>query len=162
MTTCLKTINGFSVNGRVYKEGLDMKLNPDCIRDTLLKIEVDQVYEDEFGLQLKTLSGIQLLRTDLSQKYTQGEILYTVKQLHDSGLVSACPYNAGPTLDFVIRDITPIGHEFLNNVRSDTVWANTKGIAKKIGVGTLKGLVEISSKIIGEVIAAYLKKNSAI
>lgn len=39
-----------------------------------------------------------------------------------------------------IEDITPSGHEFLDSVKSDSVWKHVKETSVKVGIGTLKTL----------------------
>ena len=52
------------------------------------------------------------------------EIIYHIKQAKDAGLISTGPfYDAGESVH--ITDLTPAGHEFLANARTETVGINS-------------------------------------
>ena len=52
----------------------------------------------------------------------------------------------------VISDLTPFGHEFISNIRSNNIWSKTKSIAEIVGSKSLDALVNISSGVIAKVI----------
>ena len=137
-----------------------MKLNPDCIRDTLLQIEKDQQYtKGVIGSSLNRLSGALLLETDLKNKYSTEDIMYTVKQLHDHFYIDAGEFNAIGTTDYIIRDIAPIGHAFLANIRNDTNWNKTKNVLQKVGTFALDYIKDVSAQVAAESISAIIKGN---
>nr|WP_242851552.1 DUF2513 domain-containing protein [Clostridium sp. DMHC 10] len=55
----------------------------------------------------------------------------------------------------LIHDLSPYGHEFLANIRSDTNWSKTKEIASKVGSFSLDAL----SKIAVSVVTSLIKGN---
>nr|DAW65661.1 MAG TPA: YjcQ protein [Caudoviricetes sp.] len=55
-----------------------------------------------------------------------------------------------------IKDLTPEGHAFLENIRSDAVYNKVKKICKKLGIESLSGIVHISESVVTEIIKAYL------
>lgn len=55
-----------------------------------------------------------------------------------------------------IKDLTPEGHAFLENIRSDSVYNKVKKICKKLGIESLSGIVHISESVVTEIIKAYL------
>lgn len=124
-----------------------MKLNPDCIRDVLLKIEELQTM-DNYG-NLSTLQHTQLLQPPLTDKYAENDINYSVKQLCDSGYIQAIPkkYLHGNDL-WLIKDISPLGHEFLQNTRDNTVWSSAKEKAKAAGSVALDVIAQVAAGII--------------
>lgn len=115
-----------------------MKLNPNCIRDILLEIE-KQPFQSNLS--------ISELCTSLDN-YTKDEISYCCLKLYeadyiDISTVSICgSYMPGIKS---INDITFSGHEFLNNVRSDSVWENVKSVSKKIGTTSVSALTQIAT-----------------
>ncbi|WP_315074198.1 DUF2513 domain-containing protein [uncultured Clostridium sp.] len=119
-----------------------MKLNPDCVRDILFTVEEHSTldrgvnYPDE---ELEKLSD-----------YSKDEILYHIKQCELSGLVTEVSWFLGGTC--YISYLSPIGHEFLADIRSDTNWNKTKDVAKKVGSFSLSTLKDISAQVIAEVI----------
>lgn len=91
-----------------------MKLNPNCIRDILITVEEnsDFIHQTEYrkGTCFKHF-----------QDYSHEEIIYHIKQCELSGLIyDVHYYDAGSCI--LIRDLSPIGHEFLTNIRNDAVW----------------------------------------
>ena len=53
--------------------------------------------------------------------------------------------------EFTVVDISPRAHEFLANIRSDTVYKATKERLGKIGVFSLKALVDVAKSVAAEV-----------
>jgi len=122
-----------------------MRLNPDCVRDILLRIEA--------CTNLDTIWSYEADNEDDGPLacYSLDEILYHVRQCDLSGyLVNAHCYESSCDADY----LSPAGHAFLADVRSDTVWNHTKTIAGKIGAWSMDTL----SKIAGAVIAEIIKK----
>ena len=110
-----------------------MKLNPNCIRDILITVEEhsDFYHQTEYNIEdpFENLS-----------KYSHDEILYHILQCEKSGLIDGVQYyDDGDLTD--IRDLTPAGHEFLANIRNDTVW---KKLAQKGKGASLPILMELA------------------
>lgn len=126
-----------------------MKLNPDCIRDILLTIE-EVVTSDRFFQYVENTHEYGRLKN-----YTHDELLYHFRQCDWAGLIVAFqPYDCGHSVD--IGDLSPAGHEFLANIRSESVWGKTKDISKKLGVGSLRGLADIAISVVSEIIKVHL------
>lgn len=127
-----------------------MRLNPDCIRDILLAVEnrcsINQ------GIRLPDASFTELGR------YTDEEIKYHIRQCDLSGFL----YQAKSDLvgKYSIRDLTPAGHEFLANIRKDTVWSGVKSIAGKVGSTSLNAIVQIASNVVTELIKVQFNLTS--
>lgn len=126
-----------------------MRLNPDCIRDILLSVEettrIDVMYIYELNERAGTRLGM----------YDNEEIRYHVRQCDMAGLITGYQeWNGGEYIK--IHDLKPAGHEFLANIRSDSVWNKTKKIAAEIGVGSLQAIVQIAGAVITEIIKAQL------
>lgn len=139
-----------------------MKLNPDCIRDLLFAIESSDdpggdtyfVFEDKYGLhedQTADSPGLARNRFSALHKYTDDEIYYHLRQCEMDDLIGDIThYSNGSCL---VADLTPKGHKFLADIRSDTNWNKTKEIAQKVGSTSLDAISKISS----DVIAALIK-----
>ena len=100
-----------------------MKLNPDCIRDILIAVESVVTFDYYFYYDKGN-------PPDSLSSYSHEEIIYHIRQAKDSGLITTSPfYDCGSSV--YIKDLTPYGHEFLANIRTETVWAKLrkKGIA---------------------------------
>ena len=99
-----------------------LKLNQDCLRDLMLELEDKlfintHIYTDEF----RTL--------EIFNKYSDEDVYYSLKQLIKMGLIDGATKNQAATVQpyyIDVYDIEPKGHEFLNNVRDENVWKETK------------------------------------
>lgn len=120
-----------------------MRLNPDCIRDILLYVEdmsngVSKFIFDDIEDEFK--------ENKFLKSYSPDEIKYHFKQAYLSDfLIGYEEYIYG---EFAVKDLSPKGHNFLANIRSDTIWNKTKEKAKEVGSNSLTTLVNIASQII--------------
>ena len=97
-----------------------MERNWDTIREVLTRLE--DLASTDATLSLK----------DFSEEKA-GEISYHVELLIEAGLVEgqmARTLSRGP-VEFIARRLTWPGHEFLDSIRSDTVWNKTKKSSRK-------------------------------
>lgn len=126
-----------------------MKLNPDCIRDILFSIE-------ELSKPDTLIFSEQLSKTKYLDKYTNDEILYHLQQLDWSGYIVTPDKHK--TLDgtFIIKDLSPTGHEFISNISKDTNWNKVKSISKEVGSETLSSIKSIAEGVIATAINTTL------
>ncbi|WMJ85462.1 DUF2513 domain-containing protein [Anaerocolumna sp. MB42-C2] len=120
-----------------------MKLNPDCVRNILLKIESLPGVKYEYRFSEDTVPN------DFPG-YSYEEIEYHLRQCDLHGYLYKVSYTL--TGDCVVQDLSPLGHEFLSNIRSDNVWTKTKNVAGKIGSYSLDTLTKIATGVITELI----------
>ena len=125
-----------------------MRLNPDCIRDILLQVEESNSFNIVFT-DKNPLYGLNFL-----QKYSLEEVRYHIKQCEYMNFIS-CKNSIKYT---TIYDLFPEGHAFLADIRHDTVWNNTKSIAKSLGVSSLRALKDVSVCVISEIIKSKITK----
>lgn len=77
------------------------------------------------------------------------EVFYQIKKMNEAGFVTYKIFGKGPTseYDYFKVDICYSGHEFLNQMLSDNVWAKTKELAKKGGLSltfeTIKAIIPV-------------------
>lgn len=124
-----------------------MKLNPDCIRDILLTVE-----ELSTGFNVIYFGKGHLVKFIRLKDYSEDEVLYHLHQCDLSGFFTKAARTIGGS--YSIDDLSPKGHEFLANIRKDTVWSDVKGVAKKVGTTSLSALSQIASSVITELIKA--------
>lgn len=122
-----------------------MKLNPDCIRDILFVVENNATYSNDVSEET--------IFKELDSKYPREEILYHVRQCEHSGLFLQVVHYFG---SFSIQDLSPYGHQFINDIRQDNNWSKTKEIAKSVGSFSLDVLKVISSQVITNLISNQL------
>ena len=129
-----------------------MKLNPDCIRDILFAIE-------DLSKPNSLLTSEQLSKTKFLSNYSAEEILYHLQQLDWSGYIMTPSRHK--TLDgiFIVNDLSPVGHEFISDIRKDTNWNKVKSISKEVGTETLTSIKSIAEGVIATAIKTSLGLN---
>jgi hypothetical protein len=125
-----------------------MRLNPDCIRDILLTVEENTGFTK--FMNFNSNSEYEKLST-----YAKEEVLYHIRQCEESSLLTGAQWYLGG--DCMISDLSPYGHQFLADIRSETNWNKTKEISKNIGSFSLDSLKQIASTVISELIKSQLK-----
>lgn len=135
-----------------------MKLNPDCIRDVLLYLES----ELEIDLEKSNFTKVDLkqLKEHFSCIYTEEDIWYTVYNLKEVYFISGKINDAGKNkmMFCEIENITWNGHQFLNTIRTTSIWEATKKGATKLGTLSVSAL----SMIAGEITKAIITKPEII
>lgn len=113
-----------------------MKLNPECIRGILLSVEEECNFDTFWEYERDTFDSEYLA------EYSHEEIIYHVRQAFQSKLIQGVLFpDAGDSI--IIGDLTPSGHEFLANIRTDTLWNKIKA---KAADASLPILFEIAQK----------------
>lgn len=97
-----------------------MKLNHECVRDSLL------VIESELPLNSMTrLSDFEKIPALTS--YSRDELLYCLSKLLEAEFIHAKGIRVAEGLqDIFIQELTWNGHAFLDNVRDPKVWEKVK------------------------------------
>lgn len=126
-----------------------MKLNPDCIRDILIAVEL---------MEYNSVYTLSKLHEKLPA-YSEDELNYHCLQMIEAGFLNAKAMNVigyiSPQI-WRIFDLTYSGHQFLADIRSDTTWNKTKAIAKSIGSESLHALKDIAVDVVTSVIQNQL------
>jgi hypothetical protein len=114
-----------------------MRLNPNTIRGILLTVEEKCDFDNIWEYRKNDFESIYLA------ELTHEEIAYHIKQCDKSGLIDNVHYYDGGDC-IVICDLTPLGHEFLANVRNDSIWKTTM---QKGAEASLPVLIELAKKV---------------
>lgn len=126
-----------------------MKLNPDCIRDILIAVENNTDFTHSFVYSISN-SSIESLAN-----YSHEEIIYHISQCDKANLIDSVQYMDGGDC-VVIGDLSPEGHKFLADIRSDTVWNRVKDISKEIGLASLSSITQIATCVATNIIKSHL------
>ncbi|MDT2485041.1 DUF2513 domain-containing protein [Enterococcus avium] len=127
-----------------------MKLNQDCVRDIMLLIE-DEI---SFGSFLRLN---YFLESKKLSKYDRETIKYTLGKLDETGfLKSNTRWVSNDLVDFSTGMPTWKGHEFLDTIRDNTVWKNTKSIVSKFSSVSISMVENIASNVITQLINKHL------
>ena len=125
-----------------------MKLNPDCIRDILITVESKTTLNTPVRFDPHSIPFP-------ASNYSDDEVLYHVKQCELSGFFGDETHwfiNNG----CMVRYLSPAGHQFLSDIRSDNNWNKTKEIAKNVGSESLSAIKEIAAGVITSLIQKQL------
>lgn len=120
-----------------------MKRNMELIRKILLTVEDKYVDTWLHNNEIK-IDG-----------YDMKTIGYHCAVLHDAGLLYDYKgqYGDGELLQFGVGRLTWDGHEFLDKIKSDTVWNKTKDIITEKGIPfVLDAVKEIATAVTAEMI----------
>ena len=90
---------------------------------------------------------------NLFQNIHKKSYFINVRQCEHSGLFLDVQHYFG---GFSIQDLSPYGHQFINDIRQDNNWNRTKYIAKNVGSFSLDVLKDISSQVITNLISNQL------
>lgn len=124
-----------------------MKLNPDCIRDILLCVETHTDLDNMLSISPNEMPS------ELSH-YSVDEVMYHLKQTELSGFIAVHSWYCDGECE--IHYLLPEGHQFLANIRSETVWSNVKEVSKKVGSNSLQAIVQIATGVITQIIQSQL------
>lgn len=113
-----------------------MRLNPDCLRGVLLTVE------EKCGFNTPWEYERDKFESEYLAELTHEEIIYHIKQADEANLIQGVHYYDGGD-DILIFDLTPSGHEFLANIRNDTVW---KKVISKASGASLPILLEVAKE----------------
>ena len=116
-----------------------MRLNYDLIREIMLDIEMET--DGYSNISPRLFAEVYF------KQYDEKVILYHILYLRKAMLIE-------PLEGFEFIDITPKGHEFLNNIRNDDVWEKAKekvySCASSVSLSLLAQFAkEAASKAIG-------------
>ena len=98
-----------------------MKRDMDLIRDILIAIE---------ARESDIVNGLKI------DGYLSEDVAYNCSLLYDAGFVKAYKglYASGKLYSFIVGSLTSSCTEFLEQIRSDTVWNKTKEVIVKKGL----------------------------
>ncbi|NLZ54536.1 MAG: DUF2513 domain-containing protein [Thermoanaerobacteraceae bacterium] len=125
-----------------------MKLNHNCVRDLLLFIEDNLTYSTYIYVNEIQLEG-----------YTQEEIIYSADKLLDAGYITGTRkvfLGSDGTPQIEIKSITWDGHQFLDNIRDNKVWEQTKGILSKFSSVSIGIISNVASQVISNIIKSQM------
>ena len=139
-----------------------MKLNLDCVRNILLCIEDNAGLRQpcffiDSGLEKSQIAigrdpiPIPFYQAELLNHCNNDELIYHINYCIKANLLTDTPHDA---YQIIITDLTPHGHEFLENIRDNKIWSGVKDIATKVGSKSLDSVCLIASNVITQLIRA--------
>ena len=123
-----------------------MKLNHDCIRDFMIYFEKNVRLNEELSY-----SDLDLFEKET--KYSSEDIIYTIQKLSEANYINAQFYQGSNAIyNLSVSAITWEGHQFLDTIRDNKVWKNTKTVVSKFSSVSITLLKEVASTILIEMI----------
>jgi len=121
-----------------------MKMDMDLFRDILIAIEEKPMNQDLDKSSLSDMIG-----------KTPDEVLYHLHLLDDAGFMDSFTCNTIGNPDYRVQRLTFSGHEYLNNIRDNSVWQKTKETLSNVSSSA-------SIDIIGSLATSIIKKSLGI
>ncbi len=123
-----------------------MKLDPDCVRSILFSVEKNATMNH-------FVSATDFEKDNIFNKFDPNKVAYHVRYAEQANLIYDVDwYMSG----YDIKDLTPSGHDFLNDIRTEENWHKTKEVAQKVGTFSLDALKSIASGVTTAAINRYL------
>jgi len=125
-----------------------MKLDHNCVRSLLLRLEDDLSYGKNAAVSSIEIDG-----------FTNEEILYSSEKLIEAGYINgeAKIYTDSVIPYITISSITFTGHQFLDNIRDDNVWKNTKNVLSSFSSVSLGLVSNVATQVITSIINHQLR-----
>ena len=102
-----------------------MRFNLDCARALLLALESDLQFDDD--LEYPALSFWDVCDTPTMSAYSKADIYYTTLKLDEAGFIDVAIEDSGDRpSEIIYSSITFDGHQYLDSVRSETLWEQIK------------------------------------
>ena len=131
-----------------------MKLNYDCVRDTLICLENYLGYK--ISPVSKSVEQIDITVAklyDLMSDYTNEDVFYTVNKLAEGNYITVEYIGDKEKILNKVFDITYSGHEYLDSIKNPKVWNKIKSTAQDKAIDLSFNAVSILAK---QLIAAIL------
>lgn len=121
-----------------------MKLNHECVRDIVIALESLEINE--------ILTSSNFSEHEILQKYDLDEVFYTVEKLDEAGFINVSIAKMSGGINFKAKSLTWYGHQFIDNIRDDTIWKKTKQKAGKV-------VSSVSLPVLSELASSVLKNS---
>ena len=127
-----------------------MKLNPKCVRDTLIALEDMSNLNDELTPKWLTIQDFE--KNPNTSKYSKKEIVYTLRKLKEAGLIVAdFRYASNELYLATITQLTYDGHQYLEAISNSKIFDMAMNKLDELGTGiTLELLKALCTKLLKE------------
>ena len=125
-----------------------MKLNYECVRDVLKYLEkIPYVRQDEEGyLEYEEVCLSKICES--LPDYSVEDVFYALSHLQQAGYINVSGQWGGDVLgECCVNYITFEGHEFLEKIKSDTIWKKTLSTAGKVGSFSFQMIAKIAESV---------------
>lgn len=131
-----------------------MKLDLNCIRDTLFVLEENLILNDD--LDFCTLDLHEICEFPYMKSYSLSEVAYTLIILEEAGFIkTTCGSNLIEYMDIV--RLTYEGHRFLDTIRPTSTWDKIYSISEKTGLKSISTIMEIADILLPDTIKSAIQ-----
>lgn len=128
-----------------------MKLNYNCVRDTLFPCEKSLTLNDDLLWECLTLNDFKSLFEKPNGKYSKQEVAYTLFMLDEAGYIVCSYLNSDNCLsELCVSRLTYAGHEFIDTIRSDSIWSKITSFITAVGSASLPVIQDLGSQFLLE------------
>ena len=129
-----------------------MKLNHDCVRAVLLFLEENLDLTDSIGIDDIKLADFE-----------KNDVIYSLLKLNEAGYISGkFVKDILENISGFVTGITWEGHKFLDTVRDNKVWKNTKTILSKVSSASISFVSSVASQVLSTLISQYMGLNQPL
>lgn len=123
-----------------------MKLDHDLVRHILLAIESNE--------NISGPDGKELLASVSKRGYGNlDEIAYSILKLKEANYITGeVSWGDNKPTEIIPGNLTFEGHQFLDNIRDDSVWKDTKKVLSKFSSVSLTFVSSVASSVITQLI----------
>ncbi len=146
----------------LYNKGMNrMKINYYCLRDVMLAIEDHEYIDPE--LNLYDLWHNDLLELPSLALYNKQDITYAAMIGIESGLIVGQFGIENDEINYMyIKRLTAKGHDFIENIRPDSVWETICSFGEDIGTLSIEMIRDTAPKVIAQLLARNFYRNDEI
>lgn len=125
-----------------------MMLNYDCLRSVLISLENNLNLYDDLSFERLELS--EILNLSSLSNYSKEDIYYCVYNLLEIDFVDGAIRFADGGIPYYcwVTNITYAGHEFLQSIKSETVWKDIKSKLKPVSGFSIELISEVAKSVI--------------
>lgn len=113
-----------------------MKLNPDCVKDIMVFLE-ENLSRDKYFVPNQISESLK--------RYPYDEIEHCVKTLFEEKWVNGIVQKQGDF--YLVKEITPLGYEFLKIAHDDNLWNKTTSVLKSFAILALSTILDVAKGI---------------
>lgn len=125
-----------------------MKLNLNCVRDTLFYLEENLSINEDLEI-----NDVDLYELNNHLNHSIQEIANVLLVISEAGFIETCTdMCSNQYTDICVYRITYDGYQFIESIRPDTVWDKVKSVGSKVGVLTFDMITTIASNVITSMI----------
>lgn len=131
-----------------------MKLNPECLRATLIFLEKNLKMTAELKFENMGINEIAV-QINNSEEYSKEDVAYSIYMLADADLISILP-GTSFVHEIRVESLTYKGHEFLAQIANETVWKKTMERIKPLGTFAIKIVSDVAASVIKDLVLSSL------